>query len=252
MEKTRDSAIEQLEQVPALSWKRIVRVLGAADNSAEAIQARERVRQSALARALIDTCACDRHAYKKWDGAHWVVALLADLGYPPGDDTIHPLMDKTIDTWISAAQDKDHVRMPGERPRRHASQEGNAVWSSLRLGFADGRTDELVGNLLKWRWPDGGWNCDQNKSADTSSFMETLIPLRALALYAQVTGDRTVREAAAQAAEVFLCRRLFRRLHNGILMDHHFTLLHYPPYWHYDILFGLHYGPALRRCPGPA
>ena len=38
---------------------------------------------------------------------------------------------------------------------------------------------------------------------------------------------------------MFLSRRLFRRLTNGLLIDPHFLELHYPFYWHYDVLFGL-------------
>ncbi len=69
--------------------------------------------------------------------------------------------------------------------------------------------------------------------------METLIPLRALALYAQVSGDSKVRAAAERAAEIFLKRRLYRRQADGSVMDKHFILLSYPSYWHYNILFGL-------------
>jgi hypothetical protein len=69
--------------------------------------------------------------------------------------------------------------------------------------------------------------------------METLIPLRALALYAKVSGDPQARAAAERAAQIFLQRHLFKRLRDGAVMDEHFILLHYPAYWHYDILFGL-------------
>jgi hypothetical protein len=123
--------------------------------------------------------------------------------------------------------------------RRCASQEGNAIWSSLRLGLADDRTEELVSRLLKWQWPDGGWNCDRRPSVVVSSFMETLIPLRALARYAQESGDRAAGSAASRAAEVFLKRGLFRRQRDGEVMNPNFLRLCYPPYWHYNILFGL-------------
>jgi hypothetical protein len=141
--------------------------------------------------------------------------------------------------WLLGSAHEKHIRLIAGRTRRCASQEGNAVWSSLRLGLADSRTEELVNRLLKWQWPDGGWNCDKNPKADSSSFMETLIPLRALSLYAQISGDAKVREAAERAAEIFLKRRLFKRLRDGQVMDEHFVRLCYPPYWHYNILFGL-------------
>jgi hypothetical protein len=63
--------------------------------------------------------------------------------------------------------------------------------------------------------------------------------LRALAKYAQDSGDPRAEAAAGRAAEVFLKRNLFKRQGDGSIMDGHFILLHFPAYWHYDILFGL-------------
>jgi hypothetical protein len=48
-----------------------------------------------------------------------------------------------------------------------------------------------------------------------------------------------VKASAEHAAQVFLTRRLFKRRRDGRVMDQNFLLLHYPLYWHYDILFGL-------------
>ena len=102
------------------------------------------------------------------------------------------MMDQTFEEWLSEFHLRNYVRMINGRVRRCASQEGNAIWSSLRLGFTDKRTTELVERLIKWQWPDGGWNCDKHPEAINSSFMESLIPLRALALYAKTTGERRV------------------------------------------------------------
>ncbi|HZW03131.1 MAG TPA: hypothetical protein VFF68_04345, partial [Anaerolineaceae bacterium] len=38
---------------------------------------------------------------------------------------------------------------------------------------------------------------------------------------------------------VFLQRNLLYRRSNGALIDPRFTALHYPAFWHYDLLFGL-------------
>ena len=123
--------------------------------------------------------------------------------------------------------------------RRCASQEGNALYYFLALGLADARTGELAERLIQWQWPDGGWNCDKNPTAMNSSFMESLIPLRALALHAEVTGNAASRTAAERAAEIFLKRRLYKRQRDGRIIKDDFVALHYPCYWHYDILFGL-------------
>jgi hypothetical protein len=234
-----DNVTELLRTEPALAWKVTVNLLGKDEHSTEARKAQAEVRQAPLVQDLIATCDRRRSAYKKWDGAHWVLSILADLGYPPGDETLRPLMEDTFNTWLSRAHETRHLRVLDGRVRRCASQEGYAAWCSLRLGFADSRTEELVSRLLQWQWPDGGWNCDKHLEADTSSFMETLIPLRALALYAKVSGDPGVKAAAERAAEVFLTRQLFKRRRDGQVMDQHFVRLHYPLYWHYDILFGL-------------
>ena len=254
--------IEQLSSEPALAWKVTVNLLGKPDDSPEARRARDEVRDAPLVRILLsergkdgtivalpgghggirDGAARDGKIhydpYTKWRGAHWVLSLLADLGYPPGDESLRPMMEETYNAWLSPQHGK-YIRQIAGRTRRCASQEGNAAWSSLRLGLADWRTGELVSRLLKWQWPDGGWNCDKNPTADTSSFMETLIPLRALALYAQVSGDPKVGSAAERAAGIFLQRQLFKRQSDGSVMDRHFVRLHYPVYWHYDILAGL-------------
>ncbi len=237
-----DELIKALKAEPALAWKLAVNVQGHAADSSAAKKAEKMVEESELVRGLLKgrlpNGRTRLQAYSKWTGAHWILSLLADLGFPPGDKSIRPMMEQTFDAWLSEDH-KKHIRLISGRIRRCASQEGNAIWSSLRLGFADERTTELVERLLKWQWPDGGWNCDKHPDAHNSSFMESLIPLRALALYAKISGERRVWLAAERAADIFLKRELYKRQSSGALMDPHFVKLHYPCYWHYDILFGL-------------
>ena len=183
------------------------------------------------------------HPYQKWQGPHWTLVCLAEIGYRSGDRSLEPMRDQFYD-WLLAPRHlapPRSVLIPGQedRFRRCAGQEGAAVWYSLSLGIADDRTEELVDRLLRWQWPDGGWNCDKRPQARISSFHETLIPLRALALHAKVTGSRRSRAAARRAAEVFLQRRLFRRRRGGAVMHPDFLRLQFPHFSAYDILFGL-------------
>jgi len=190
--------------------------------------------------------------YRKWAGAHWVFAALADLGYPAGDVSLMPVRDQVLDHWLrpEAIEERTCDEAPPTRvfggvpvirgrARRCASQQGNALFAAVRLGLLDERCHRLARLLLRWQWPDGGWNCDRRPEAATSSFWESLIPLRGLAAYAQATGDEEVKRAAARAAEVFLARRLYRRARDGEVMQEEFVRLHYPRYWRYDVLFGL-------------
>lgn len=180
------------------------------------------------------------HAYRKWDGAHWVLAALADLHYPPGDQSLLPLREQQMD-WLLSPEHTQRFkeRTLAERVRMHPSQEANAIYSQIKLGIVDDRIDQIVQRLYDWQWPDGGWNCDMNPDTTISSFMETLLPVRALSHYYQLSGDPKAAQVAEQAAEIFLKRQLYKRLSDGQVMDPNFIALHYPCYWRYDILFAL-------------
>jgi hypothetical protein len=122
----------------------------------------------------------------------------------------------------------------------HASQEGNAVAVACRLGLAgDERVGRLVEHLVAGQWPDGGWNCDRHRGVHRSSVHETLPALWGLHEHAAATGDVRSRQAATAAAEVLLARHVVsaagtdRPLHRSVID------LHYPPYWHYDVLQAL-------------
>ncbi len=243
---------------PSVRWKVRVHVLGESPTSRAVRTLQREIRDSPRARRLLSgRDAAGRlgpvgNVYDKWSGALWVMASLADLGYPAGDRSLLPVRDQVLDHWLAphyraefeattkaASYREKAVPVIRGRHRRCASQHSNALASVVVLGLADSRADDLVALLLHWQWPDGGWNCDRNPTADTSSFMETLIPLRALALVARETGTRKAGRAAKRAAEVFLSRHLFRRRSDGAVIRREFAELHYPLYWHYDILGGL-------------
>ena len=179
-------------------------------------------------------------SYSKWMGGHWVLAVLADFPYPSGDPRLLPLRDQQL-AWLFGNHHQATIRkrMVDGRQRRCTSQEGYALFSHLRLGIANERVHDLAQALVRWQWPDGGWNCDMNPEAHTSSFHETLIPLRGLIEYQRHFPDATVQACIDRAKEVFLKRELYLRLSNGKVMNENFVLLSYPSYWHYDILSGL-------------
>jgi hypothetical protein len=178
------------------------------------------------------------HPYSKWKGAHWVLLQLAELGYHPVGRELIPLRNQVYE-WLLSERHLKSVKVINDRARRCGSQEGNAIFSTLTLGISDQRVEQLISNLVKWQWPDGGWNCDKKPSAHTSSFHETLPPFRALALHARITACKTSRRAAEKAAELFLSRKMFLRKKDDLVMDPGFTRLAYPAYWHYNILAGL-------------
>jgi hypothetical protein len=256
----RDGVISALlrSTEPSVRWKTRVHVLGENPRSRTMRALREEVRISARVHALLSRrtqlgrVGTARQVYYKWQGLHWVLAGLADLGYPAGDAGLFPIRDRVVDFWTgpsyfhefavntkAEAYRQRGVPVMEGRHRRCASQQGNALRSVMILGIADERADSLVERLLHWQWPDGGWNCDREPSAHISSFNETWLPMLGLAAYARENKRRGVAKAVDSAAENFLARRLFKRKSAGSVMQPDFVALHYPHYWHYDVLAGL-------------
>ncbi len=190
------------------------------------------------------------HAYNKWSGAFWTLLLLTELGYPPGDAGLSPLRDQVLE-WLLSPEHLKKVPLIDGRWRRCALQEASIVLAMLKLGIVDDRITQLVENLLKWQWPDGGWNCDKIPGATHSSFHETWIPLLAMKVYAEASGSPRAYAAVERAAEVFLSHQLFIRKTDGTVMDGQFTRLAYPAYWHYDILAGLRVMVAVDKITDP-
>jgi hypothetical protein len=254
--KTIEELLDSSE--PSIRWKIRTNVLGEDPVSASLQQLQAQTKKSSRVSQLLDKrdsagrLQHTGHVYSKWQGAHWIMATLADIGYPGGDKTLEPVRDQLLETWLHEGYYQEFnattrpecykrkgVPVMEGRHRRCASQQSNALWSILKLDLANQQTENLVERLLHWQWPDGGWNCDKNPHAHHSSYMESIIPLRALALYARITGDQNAAEAAKRAAEIFLKRHLFLRQSSGSVITPGFLELHYPLYWHYDILGGL-------------
>jgi hypothetical protein len=188
----------------------------------------------------------DVHPYQKFWGTHWRLVELADLDTPIPRGRLQAGIEQEIAWLVPSATDPG--RSAGGLHRRHASMEGNAVYAFTRLGFADHpSTSRLVEALIEWQWPDGGWNCDRHRSAHRSSFHESVTPALGLASYAQQTGDAAALEAAVRTAELLLQHRLFRVHGTGQPIHPSWTKLHYPPYWHYDVLQGLRLLRAVDR-----
>lgn len=227
---------------PSIRYRVLVNVLGEKLESAKIRKLQEEIKSSPRVKLLLSerrkNGEIPHHPYRKWYGAHWVLATLADIGYPTKDKSLIPLREQELN-WLFSEDHQKHIRMINGRIRRCASQESNALYSLLTLGLPDERTEELANRLGKWQWPDGGWNCDRNPHASNSSFWESLIPLRALSLHARITGNKKSKEAAKRTSELFLKRHLFKRQKDGKVMNKQFLELHYPCYWRYDILFGL-------------
>ncbi|MHA1532636.1 MAG: hypothetical protein ACTSR6_11625, partial [Candidatus Heimdallarchaeota archaeon] len=175
------------------------------------------------------------HVYTKWQGAHWILSILADIGYPARDEMLQPSINQVLN-WLLGGKKRPIIN--GLR-RFCASQEGNGLYSALRLGFYDERCEALVERLVQYQWEDGGWNCDRKPTVKNSSYHESLLPLRGLNQYQKRKPSNVVKMTIEKATELFLKRKLFWRLSDGEIINKNWLLLRYPAYWHFEILMVL-------------
>ena len=188
------------------------------------------------------------HPYSKWAGSHWRLVSLVEVGVPAGNRAAHAAANDVL-RWIAAPSRP--IVIAG-RERRHASMEGNALAVCCRLGMArDRRVGHLVEVLLRSQWPDGGWNCDRNPTAQHSSFHESLAPIWGLVEYNRATHDTDALTAAQRAGELLLRHRLFRSSATGRVIDPEWLHIHWPHYWHYDYFQGLRVVALLGRLADP-
>ena len=104
MKRDRTTLIDTLlkSDEPSVRWKVMTRVVGEDPEARKVRELREEIRTSPRARALIaerDTrFVREAHVYASWRGAHWTLAMLAEIGYPAGDYDYVPVagVKKTI------------------------------------------------------------------------------------------------------------------------------------------------------------
>ena len=252
-----DPAIEWLLQSsdPSVRYFTQTELLDASPRSREVVAVRKEIPNSARVRALLTAPGKGKrtpgrmfathpggfgvHPYKKWDGAHWRLVSLVELGIPASDPRARLSADQVL-TWLTSDEHRANIKKINGRTRRCGSQEGNALAVCSRLGLTDDpRVQYLARSLVAWQWHDGGWNCDKNPQAEHSSFYESLAPLWGLDEYHRATGDQDALAAVNRTAEFFLRHRLFRSEKNGEVIDKEWLKLHYPLYYHYDILQAL-------------
>ena len=88
---------------PIIRYKARVNILQEDPASPENLALRQEIRTSPRIRKLFsdvtENGTIPFHPYTKWQGAHWVLTVLADTGYPPGDPVLLPLRDQVY-SWI--------------------------------------------------------------------------------------------------------------------------------------------------------
>ena len=225
---------------PSIRYLTLTEILDQSTDSKEVESARKQIPNGPIVKKLLSGQRADGgfgvHPYQKWTGAHWRLISLVELGIPSGFRPAVKATDLVL-KWLLGEAHLGNIPRINGRYRRCASQEGNALAVCSRLGLAeDPRLVKLAESLVEWQWPDGGWNCDRRPEADHSSVNESLSTLWGLIEYQRSTGDREYLKPIEKALEFFLQHHLFRSDHTREIIHPSMVQLHYPLYWHCDIL----------------
>lgn len=98
---------------PSVRWKVRVQVFGEDPTSPAVQRLQQQIRASPRVRALLDGAATE--SYRKWQGRHWVLQTLADIGYPAGDEALEPLAASVLKTWLHPRHYREYD--PSTEPR---------------------------------------------------------------------------------------------------------------------------------------
>jgi len=171
--------------------------------------------------------------------------------YPPGDKTLLPVRDQVFECWLGTwttvdvvCKDEGEVRRAkgvpviNGRARRCGSQQGNALYAALTLGLANDGVHQLAECLMRWQWPDGGWNCDTIRKR---TFRRSTRPFFRCARSRCTRGCSTARKRAVRPRAPPRCSCAGGFQAEARRQDHQpgFHASALSCYWHYDVLMGL-------------
>jgi hypothetical protein len=131
-----DPAVDRLlrSDEPAIRHAALVELLDRPAEDAEVRAARAAIGDGPIVRAL-RAFRSDLHPYQKWQGAHWRLVSLVDLGVPGDDPELADAYDAVLG-WLGPGH-VARIQIIKGLARPCGSQEGNALAVGVHLGFAD-------------------------------------------------------------------------------------------------------------------
>jgi hypothetical protein len=181
----------------------------------------------------------------KWISTTYTMLSLCDIGIPSDHQPAQKGAELTISKLLGSNFDDDFKSKLAVCDRCIV---GMILQITSYFGIRDERIDAVVENLLSEMMPDGAWNCQRNRKPRLphhSSFHTTFNVLDGLRAWLETTPKHKLRsdvlKAEKDALEFSLNHRLFKSHKTGKIIDSKFTMLSYPPRWHYDVLRGLDY-----------
>jgi hypothetical protein len=176
----------------------------------------------------------------KWTSSHYTLLELKNMGLSRDNS----LAGETVGLILRENKGQDGGLSPSKTIKvSDACVNGMALGYASYFGAPEEQLAGIVDFLLDQRLPDGGFNCDWNRSGARHSSMHTTVSVLEGITEYEHSGNRyridELAAARATAVEFLLRHRLYRSERTGQPINPEFTRLHHPGRWHFDVLRGL-------------
>lgn len=207
---------------------------------------RARIAREGFGKAFLDARLPSGHWGRDFYQVKWVSShyTLLDLRYLEAEPVRE--IRETLDLILSKCKMAD-----GSINESHLVKPGDICINGMFLNYAaffkvsEPELRSVIDYLLENILPDGGFNCSWKRTGAVHSSMHTTLSvLEGFNEFRKAGCSHRLAEiekAQAAAQEFLLKHHLFKSDHTGETISKQWTMLSYPPRWHYDILKALVY-----------
>jgi hypothetical protein len=187
----------------------------------------------------------------KWTSTTYTLLLLRRFGTPPDTPACRRGAQHLLDqaTWLDGG-----VSYWKTKHQAEVCVNGMVLSIAAYFRLDDPRLADIADLLLRSRFVDGGWNCDERPTVHHSSFNTTISVLEGLLEYQRSRPeiDADVDAAIAEGHRFLADHRLFRSCRSDDVIDPRWKRFSFPPRWHYDVLRGLDHLRDAGAAPASA
>lgn len=183
-----------------------------------------------------------RYYQPKWTSSHYTLLDLRNLCLPADNVLVYKTLDLILENERAA---DGGIHPKGTTKKSDVCINGMMLNVCSWFKIEEERLKEVIDFILSQKMPDGGYNCQLNRSgAKHSSVHSTISVLEGFSEYKK-QGYRyrmeDVRESEVRAREFLLVHKLFKSDMTGKIIHPKFLKTPYPPRWYYDTLRALDY-----------
>ena len=186
----------------------------------------------------------DSFYFPKWTNSHYTLLELKHLCFP----TDHPDIQRTIEIILDTEKKPDGGIGPGQTIRSDVCVAGMFLNYAAYFQAAESQLESIIDFLLDESMPDGGFNCQSNRSGAHHSSMHSTISVLEGFLSLKQNGYHyrasEIQYRVEQSEAFLLQHRLFKSDKTGDVIHPGFLTFSYPARWKYNILRALDYFQA--------